>query len=339
MMRSTPIAARKVLPLLILLLSVLLALPAWAVLPDVQSITVSDVTARSFSVVWLATPGSTPALRVFEAPACEVQLAGVDIEPYPTLGGVADVATAASNRGVMKVRVSGLLPDTEYCFQTLTTSGGGETRTSPLAPETVRTASLTRRADGLTPFSNDLVRFTVDLSTAPTSGLLLLARVDGARTPISSFIGDGIDDDGDAGTSTALVLLDLNNLYTEGSAISLDLLGDGSEGMVFLELGGPMGMVPVHARVVPPDTGLSSLVDPLDCLEAASGAQCDGLLGDALGDAVPGAEDPEAIMDVIVGNSAGLACPVCADVDFDSELTLRDALALAQFVAGLGTLP
>lgn len=317
--------------------------PAWALLPDVQSITPTDVTARSFSVVWLATAGSTPSLRVFEAPACEVQLAGIEVEAYPTLGGAADLAEAASDRGVMKVRVSGLAPDTDYCFQTATTSAGGETRFSPLEPQIVRTASLTRRADGsgalLTPFSNDLVRFAVDLSTAPTAGLLLLARVEGARTPISSFIGDGIDDDGDPSTSTALVLLDLNNLYTEASAVSLDLTGDGSEGMVFLELGGPLGSVPVHARLVPPDTGLSGIVDPLDCAEAATGADCDGLLGDALGDATPGAEDPDAIMDVIVGNAATVQCPVCADVDFDSELTLRDALALAQFVGGLGTLP
>lgn len=325
------------------LAATLLAPSALAVLPQVQSITVTDVTARSFSVVWLATPGSTPDLRVFEAPACEVEVGTATVEPYPLLRADATLAAAAASRGVMKVRASGLRPDTEYCFRTATTSPQDETRLSPLEPVVVRTATRTLRAglDGgtLAPFSNDLVRFAVELSTAPTAGLLVVARVDGAQAPISSFIGDGIDDDADPGTATSLVLLDLNNLYAEGTATSLDLVGDGDEGMVFLELGGPQGVLPVHARQVPPDNGLSEVVDPLICNAAATGADCDGLLGDSLGDDTPGSEDPDAIAEVVVGNSPGVTCPVCADVDFDGDLTMRDALALAQFVQGLGTLP
>jgi hypothetical protein len=332
--------------LAILLAIAAAATPASALLPDVQSITTTDVTPRSFSVVWLATPGASPSLRVFEGPACEVEVADAVIESFPTLGDGA-IPTAAANRGVMKVRVAGLRPDHEYCYQTLTTGTENDTRIRPLTPAPVRTAARTSKSGpaapgpGLAPFANDLIRFAVDVSSpeAPTEGLLLVARVDGAGAPITAFIGDGIDDDADPSTPTALVLLDLNNLYAATGASSLDLSGDGGEGMVFLELGGSAGAIPVHARIVPPDDDLNEIKDPLICGEASAGRDCDGILADALGDAAAGPGDPEAIAEVVVGASSGVQCPVCADVDFDGELTIRDALAVAQYLAGLGTLP
>lgn len=319
--------------------------PVAALPPDVQSITVTDVTPRGFSVVWLASPGSVPSLRVFASPGCEILVAGATIEAWPSLGGASGLGQAASARGVMKVRASGLAADTEYCFQTTSTAGGDLT-VAPLEPLAVRTASRTTKGrddggSGLAPRANDLVRFDVTLSpgNVGSSGLLLLARVEGAGAPISAFIGDAVDDDGNPATATSRVLLDLNNLYASATAETLDLAGNGNEGLTFLELGGPQGVVPVHARIVPPDGNLSEVVDPLPCAEQGGGASCDGLLADATSNAGLDLEDPAAIASKVVGASPGLACPVCADVDFDGETGMKDALAIAQFLLGLGTLP
>ncbi len=319
---------------------------ARALPPKVQSITLTDVTPRGFSVVWLATPESSPGLRVFEAPGCDVQVAA-SVEAWPTVAGGSGVAAAAAGRGVMKARVIGLASDTEYCFQTVTTATGGDTTVAPLEPGRARTARgpLKGREEagqaGLAPVANDLVRFAVTLSPGsfPSSGLLLLARVEGASAPISAFIGDGIDDDANPQTPTTLVLLDLNNLYAGLSAQTLDLLGDGSEGMTFLELGGPAGVAPVHARVVPADQNLSEIVDSDACPAAALGLACDGLLADPTSDGEFGPDDPAAIASSVVGAASTLACPVCADVDFDGATGMKDALAIAQFLQGLGTLP
>lgn len=319
--------------------------PAAALAPSVQSITVTDVTPRGFSVVWLATPGAVPSLRVLEAPGCEVVVAGTTLEAWPSLGGAADLGDKASARGVMKARVSGLAPDTEYCVQTTSTIGGDVT-VAPLEPFVVRTAGRTTKGRddggaGLAPRANDLVRFDVVLSpgSVGSSGLLLLARIEGAGSPISAFIGDGVDDDADPATPTSRVLLDLNNLYAGTPAETLDLAGDGSEGLTFLELGGPQGVVPVHARLVPPDDNLSEIVDPLPCPEQAGGASCDGRLADPTADDELDLGDPAAIASRVVGASAGLSCPVCADVDFDGQTGMKDALAIAQYLLGLGTLP
>jgi hypothetical protein len=319
--------------------------PTAALPPAVQSITVSDVTPRGFSVVWLATPGAQPSLRVFEAPSCEVLVASVALEVWPSLGGAADVGTAASARGVMKVRVSGLAPDTEYCVQT-TTRVGADVTVAPLEPLGARTASRTAKGrddggPGLEPRANDLMRFDVVLSPSSigSSGLLLLARVEGASSPISAFIGDGVDDDANPATPTSRVLLDLNNLYAGAPAETLDLLGDGTEGLTFLELGGPERVVPVHARLVPPDRNLSEVGDPLPCAAQAAGGSCDGLLADPTDDDELNLEDSAAIAAFVAGAGGEPACPVCADVNFDGQAGMKDALAIAQFLLGLGTLP
>jgi len=331
--------------LLVLGLALAGVAPVAALPPRVQSITVSDVTPRGFSVVWLASPGAVPSLRVFESPGCEVIVADGAVAAWPSLSAAADLGNAASARGVMKARVTGLAPDTEYCVQTTSTIGGDVT-VAPLEPLVVRTASRTTKGRddggaGLAPRANDLVRFDVVLSpgNVGSSGLLLLARVEGAGSPISAFIGDGVDNDSNPATPTSRVLLDLNNLYARTTAETLDLSGDGSEGLTFLELGGPQGVVPVHARLVPPDGNLSEVVDPLPCPDQASGASCDGLLTDATSNDELDLEDPAAIASRVVGASPGLACPVCADVDFDGQTGMKDALAIAQYLLGLGTLP
>ena len=55
----------SVLHLLLLVMVALVAAPLHAGVPAVANITITDVTTRSFSVVWQASEASTAFLRVF----------------------------------------------------------------------------------------------------------------------------------------------------------------------------------------------------------------------------------------------------------------------------------
>jgi hypothetical protein len=319
---------------------------AFAAGPQVRFITVTDVTPRSFQVSWLTAGPAEPGLRLFQAPACVDEVQGAGFTPYPSISGDPAIAAAAQARGVLVVKVAGLMPDTEYCVQTVSTSPAGlGVTTAPDPALRVRTARLTTRSrpSGDPPeaaFSNDLVKVAItrSLPGAGTRGALLLLKVRGAASPLSAFVGDAIDDDGDPATSTTLALFDLNNLYDTGTGASLDLLGDGSEDLSARALGGPEGYVTVHARIVPPEGIAAALRTPGVCRGAPATA-CDGRLGDADGDGALSAADADRIRDFVVGLSAIPACGVCGDATWDFGNDMKDALAIAQAAAGLRTLP
>lgn len=314
--------------------------------PQVRFITVTDVTPRSFQVSWLAAGPAEPGLRLFQAPACVDEVLAAQIAPYPSISGDPAIGPSAQARGVLVVRAAGLVPDTEYCVQTVSTSPGGlGVTTAPDAPLRVRTARLTTRSrlSGDPPeaaFSNDLVKVAItrSLPGADTRGVLLLLKVRGAASPLSAFVGDAVDDDGDPATPTVLALFDLNNLYDAGTGVSLDLLGDGGEDLSARTLGGPEGFVTVHARIVPPEGIAAALRNPGACRGAPATA-CDGRLGDADGDGLLSAADADRIRDFVVGLSAIPACGVCGDATWDFGNDMKDALAIAQAAAGLRTLP
>ncbi|HEU4401579.1 MAG TPA: hypothetical protein VFT43_05690 [Candidatus Polarisedimenticolia bacterium] len=322
--------------------------PAHAASPVVRFITATDVTPRSFQVVWLAGEPATASLRLFEAPDCLNEIFAAEITPFPTVSGDASIVTAAQQKGVMVVRAAGLAPDTEYCVQTVTTSlFSAQTTTSPVPPLRIRTEKKTTRAraaavgdPNLVAFGNDLAKLSITRATpdAPTAGALVLVKVSGASSPLSGFVGDAIDDDNDPSTPTTLALFNLNNLYDAVSGESLDLLGGGGEEISARALGGPDGFVTVHARIVPADTALSEVVVPLPCRSAPATA-CDGRLGDADADGGVTLADADAVRDFVVGLLAVPACGVCADVTWDLTDDMKDALAIGQSATGKRTLP
>jgi hypothetical protein len=316
--------------------------------PTVSFITPTDVTPRSFEIVWLSSDPANASLRLFEAPGCQNEIFTADITPFPTVTANAFIVSAAQQKGVMAVRAAGLAPDTDYCVQTMTTSTfSGLTTTAPLPPLIVRTAKRTARSKPAAPndpnevaFSNDLTKIAITRSdpNAPTNGALVLLKVTGASSPLSAFVGDGVDDDADPNSPTGLALFDLNNLYGASTGESLDLRGDGTEDLSARVLGSPEGFVTVHARIVPADHGLNEIALPAACRNAGATA-CDGRLGDADADGAVTIADAELLRDVVVGLSPIAACAVCGDAVWDLSDDMKDSLAIAQAVAGLRLLP
>jgi hypothetical protein len=319
-----------------------------AVGPTVSFITPTDVTPRSFEIVWVSSDPATAALRLFEAPGCLNEIFTADITPFPTVTSNAFIVTAAQQKGVMAVRAAGLIPDTDYCVQTVTTSlFSSLTTTAPVPPLIVRTAKRTARSKAAGPgdpneiaFSNDLTKIAITRSdpNAPTTGSLVLLKVSGAASPLSAFVGDGVDDDTDPNSPTDLALFDLNNLYGASTGESLDLRGDGTEDLSARALGGPEGFVTVHARVVPTDHGLNEVALPAPCRNAGQTA-CDGRLGDADADGAIAIADASLLRDVVVGLAPIAPCAVCGDTVWDLTDDMKDALAIAQVVSGLRLLP
>ncbi len=309
-----------------------------------RTFTVTDVTPRSFQVVWLSSEPAYADLRLFAAPDCALEILDATVTPLPTRSGDPSIGAAARQKGIMVVIAAGLTPDTEYCVRTVTTSvASGQVLGEPSPTLRVKTARATTRGGapaggnpGLVAFSNDLAKFAVvtPVSGGLTPGALVLLKIAGASSPLSAFVGDAVDDDNDPNTPTNLALFDLNNLYDSATGASLDLRGDGTEVMSAVLLGGPQGIASVHARLVPTETQLNAVVVPSACAGAPQTA-CDGILGDANNDGLVSLADADVVRNHVVSLMPILPCAVCADVTWDLATDMKDALAIGQAAAGL----
>ncbi len=106
----------------IVLMITFFASNATAGVPAVSDVTVTDVTTRSFSVVWISSESSLPDLIVYDDISGTVETADARITILPVNNGSTAIQNAAQNIGAMKVRVTGLDSNTTYYFQTITTS-------------------------------------------------------------------------------------------------------------------------------------------------------------------------------------------------------------------------
>jgi hypothetical protein len=224
-----------------------------AVAPVVSDITVSDVTPVSFSVIWNSDIAGTSSLNVFADSAGLTPAAGISIESQPVENGDAAIAAAAEDSGIMKVRVTGLTPNTAYYYQTQTTEKGGTDVTlSPSAaplPEVVTAAEVvrTRLQDSAeVPFTNDMLIFDCDVA-----GALLVADVAGSDYPVSGFVGDGV--------AATLAYVDLNNVFNFGMTLPLN-------GGEYVELKKFKGLQGIEAtdHWLPENTRMARMVVPLD---------------------------------------------------------------------------
>ena len=320
------------------LLALALAPLALAAPPEVRAFRATDVTPRSFRVVWLAGEGGTGTLRLFEAPDCINEIFSATLTPFPTRSGDPAIAAAAQDKGVLLVEASGLAPDTEYCVKTVTTSTlTGLATTAPSEPLRVTTEKLTTRGRDtgaeLTAFENDLVKLSIShtIPSEPTTGALLVLQASGASSPLTAWVGDATGDD-------ELALFDLNNLYDAMTGESLDMLGDGSEDLAAIVLGGPEDYVEAIGRLLPADSGLTEVIEPAACRDQPTTA-CRGILGDSDDDGVVTSADADAVQDHVIGLVPILGCRVCADAVFDLARDMKDALAIGQSGGGLRELP
>jgi len=238
----------------------LLVLPvaAYAGVPEVSHVMVTDVTTRSFSVIWAASEPSTASLAVYkDEDGNESAVADEDIIPHPIGSGDDAIRTAAENNGVMKVMVTGLEPDSTYYFMTITTSDGVSYYPDAAPFISVTTESETVRTyesgGDVLPFSNDLIIEPCYLDDGATfaEGTLLLATVAGGSHPITAFVGDGVD--------SPNAVIDLNNVFSRDTFENLDL----SQGLnlTLLNFRGLEGNS-IVTHVVPEDQSLSEVKPP-----------------------------------------------------------------------------
>jgi len=258
---------------------VLISTIAWAGVPSVSQVEVTDATPGSFAVTWLASEPSIGTLLVFQAD-CATPLTGLPM-----------TAKGSDATGYLKVTVSGLAADTSYCYQTSTTSKStSELTVSPASPALVVTATavLRTRSTGTTllPFANDLLRTpAVYLPTEADTpeGKLVVLYLDGAKGPVSLLLT----------SDEKTRYFNMNNLFEATTGSSVNLIG--GERVRISERHGLSGCVIDRFRKVPADQETTRIrnfetspkredidfngtVNILDILRAAGG------LGSAKGD-------------------------------------------------------
>lgn len=227
--------------------------------PTVNEIRVADVTTRSFSAIWIAGEPSTANLLVYDAPACNVPVSGINVS-----------SQGNDSTGVIKATVTGLAPATTYCFQTETTSKGtSEVTVSPATPQSVTTESQTTRTylqnTSILPFGNDLIYHPVyTYLQSPGAGDILMAYINGGSYPLSAWVGDGMP--------TPDTLIDLNNLYALSARENMNLHGD--ERLRLVEVRGAGGCTLERWRKIPIDAELVSVKPPDPCFDKAD-LNCD----------------------------------------------------------------
>lgn len=219
------LAFNGLVPLLLAMwVATILSFPAMAAVPAVKSVMVTDVTTVSFSVIWASSEASSADLEVFLDENGTTPVPGVVITPYPLCGTDSTIKTLAENNGVMKVRVTGLQANTAYFFRTLTTSKSTSDTvaypvSTPLPQVTTKLRTVRSFISGLAeiPFSNDVIIepcYLEDGST-PAAGTLLIATIEGAKYPLTAFVGDGVD--------LPYALIDLNNVFNQQTKENINL--------------------------------------------------------------------------------------------------------------------
>lgn len=156
-----------------------------------RDITPTDVTSRSFAVVWVANEAVTNASLTLFSDAT----GATNITPTLPPSAFVSPSLAAAN-GVVKVTLAELDLAATYCFQTRTVSASGTTL-SPSAPPypcVITETSARLDTDTRAPIVNDLLRFELfkaDQTTPLNGGLVLVNAKEHGSTPLSAFVGDG----------------------------------------------------------------------------------------------------------------------------------------------------
>ena len=237
----------------------LLAGHAFAV-PETAGVRITDVTPTSFSVVWLTDVAADPAVEVYADNAMTSQITDrLIVTSMPATSQ--RISAAAKNKGIMKVRVSGLTPSTAYYVRTVTKDPANAQSISYSVLLEAVTASKVMPYfsfnGSLQSFSNDLLTFKVyirpqDTDPEPALGDLIVLEQDGSFAPLSAFVGDSIN--------TTEGVLDLNNLFGPDT-VSSDLIGNEKMVLRIYRAGGLSTLT--HYRKAPQDMNMVNVVDPV----------------------------------------------------------------------------
>lgn len=237
-----------------------LAGSAFAV-PETVSVRVTDVTPAAFSVVWMTDVAATPDVEVYGDAGMSNRLTDtITVTPMPD--APAEVAAAARGRGVMKVRVSGLSPNTSYYVRTVTADPADPTSVAYSGVQTVTTAAAVvpyvAESDGtLRGIANDLLAMKIyirpgDSDAVPGEGSLILLETPASPYPVSAFVGAGI--------VAPEGVLDLNNLF--GQDLTSLFVQGGEKVEVSVYRGGTLSTL-IHYRRLPANAGAVAVTEPV----------------------------------------------------------------------------
>lgn len=229
--------------------------------PETVGVKITDVTTSSFSVVWMTDVAAEPMVEVYSDSSMTNQITELVTTPMPASSTT--VVEAARNKGIMKIRVSGLSPSTAYYVRTLTGDPENPQSIGYSALYEVITASEVTpyyySGDTAQGFSNDLVAFTVyirpldkDTEPEPGAGDLIILEDEVSPYPISAFAGDGIN--------SPQGILDMNNLFNI-DGLSRDVTG-GEKIVLRVYRAGTLSTL-IHYRRIPQDEGMVYVAEPV----------------------------------------------------------------------------
>jgi VCBS repeat-containing protein len=209
---------------------------------ETSDLWVTDVTPRSFSLVWKSNEPASPSAIVY--PDSD------GTQPITSLSIVDESSghPPAGDIGVMKVNVSGLNPDTTYYFELVTVSGS----TVLVEPVNGELPSV-RTEVSSAPVSNGLLaqQIFLDDGISSADGALFIAEAQGGSYPVTGWVGDGI--------SSPWAYVDFNNVYSMNDSSNLQLLG--GEDITLWSFGGTEGDY-VNIRKIPTPTGIIQTAVP-----------------------------------------------------------------------------
>ena len=225
---------------ILLLATLLVTANAFAGVPAVSRMEVTDVTPASFAVTWVASEPATGALTLYQSD-CVAPITGL-------------VTTSEGNdtTGVIKVTVAGLNADTVYCYQASTASKStSEVTISPSQPATVLTARMVIRSmttgTVIVPFGNDLLR--VPAVSGAADGVLEVLYLSGGKDPVSLLLTNDVTKQ----------YFNMNNLFDAATGTTVNLTG--GESVRISERHGMSGCVIDRFRKVPADLETTGVRD------------------------------------------------------------------------------
>jgi len=174
----------------LIVMAMLCAASTQAAAPLPRDVQVADVTANSFSVVWSLDQASVGTVTVYEDVLGLVPASAAIVEASYVASGDGLIAGAAEDIGVLRVRVSGLNPQTPYFFQTSTSpKAGGAAMLLPASGALYSTVTaIGAKVESANSLASEIL--DVDASSA-LPGALLLVELPGAISPLSAIAGDG----------------------------------------------------------------------------------------------------------------------------------------------------
>ena len=232
-----------------MILSLVLLLISHTVLAEITftNIKVTDVTPNSFTVNWKTDEAATADINIYLDVAKVQPATGITKEIQFTESNLTTLATTAEDNGVLRIRVSGLSPNTPYFFELVTTpklSG-----ISSIFPASGALPSV-KTYNNSFPMSNESIGsdvFQVDGATAAT-GSILIINVESSQYPVSHMVGDGFNN--------SFATVNLSNLFEDITPLNRLILG-GELGTV-RAFGGLLGQT-VSALTLPANDSTGQL--------------------------------------------------------------------------------